>query len=59
MAIRLAIFGEAKIGVMHSLKRIADYLAAVYRRENEDGYIRTTYHTVMEEKCGGINYSKG
>lgn len=41
-------------GAIHSLKRltheVSDYLVVIYRRENEEGYIRTAYYTSHRRK---------
>jgi len=41
-------------GMIHVLKRLAqeisDYLVVIYRKENEEGYIRTAYYTSSRRK---------
>jgi len=41
-------------GMIHALKRlfqeITDYLVVIYRKENEEGYIRTAYYTSFRRK---------
>jgi len=42
-------------GAFHALKRlhgeVSDYIVVVYRRENEEGYIRTAFYTSYRRKA--------